>query len=335
MGTSTDVSNAIKMVIMTRLVWGTSMNETHELGKEIELPPEVEQAEKNNSLVLFVGAGISKLLDVPLWKEFAKNVLEDLRKEKCVDYSDIEQLTESLNPKQILSIAMSISSSKKIKLDIKNYFERRKGIESGNIYDTINSIKCVYVTTNYDGFLVPKKTSEVDETQTTEKAERVHLRKDIVPNLADKPGTVIHLHGYKDEPDKMVVTTKNYLEHYDQKNIQDFLKYLFQRKTVVFLGYSLEETEILEHIFRRGDAHKVEELKRFVVTGFFRSQSPLYNKLRTYYEETFGVRLLGFAKDHENHRGIESILKDWANQMNPSYLNYEDIEHMRRVLKGG
>lgn len=310
------------------------MSEIPELGKEIELPEEVKQAEQNDSLVLFVGAGISKLLDIPLWKEFAGNVLEDLRKKGCVDYSDIEQLTESLNPKQILSIAMSISNSQKIKLDIKDYFEKKE-IESGNIYETINSIKCVYVTTNYDGFLEPKNLSKIEETRTTEKAERIYLRKHITANLVDKPGTVIHLHGYKDDPDKMVVTTKNYLEHYDQENIQDFLKQLFRKKTVVFLGYSLEETEILEHIFRRGEAHKIEELKRFIITGFFRSQRPLYKKLRTYYEETFGVRLLGFARDHENHKGIESILKDWANQMKPSHLNYEDIEHLRRVLKNG
>ena len=146
---------------MTRLVWVTSVNEPPELGKEIRLPDEVKQAERDENLVLFVGAGISKLVDIPLWREFAEKVLEDLRQEGCIDYSDIEQLTESLNPKQILSIALSISKSQKIKLNIKGYFEKEQ-TEPGNIYETINSIKCVYVTTNYDGFLEPKKPSERD-----------------------------------------------------------------------------------------------------------------------------------------------------------------------------
>ena len=306
------------------------MNEPPELGEKIQLPNEIKEAGQNNNLVLFIGAGISKLLDLPLWKEFASEVLEDLRKKDCLDYSDIDQLTRYLNPKQILSIADSISEAKEVKLELEKHF--KENTELTNIYEAINSIACVYVTTNYDGLLGHENLPEADK--------RVYGRESIRPELLSKQGTAIHLHGYKGDPETMVVTTKDYLEHYDAENIQNFLKQLFQKKTVVFLGYSLEETEILEHIFRRGKTRKIEELKHvelkhFIVTGFFRSQSRLYEKLYMYYRETFGVKLLGFTRDREDHKGIESIIKDWAYRIKDERIEHEEIEFIEEVLGDG
>ncbi len=38
----------------------------------------------------------------------------------------------------------------------------------------------------------------------------------------------------------------------------------------------------------------------------------MYEKLYDYYEESFGVQLLGFVRDHDNYKGLESIVKFWA-----------------------
>ena len=71
----------------------------------------------------------------------------------------------------------------------------------------------------------------------------------------------------------MVVTTKEYLEHYDHDNVQQFLGELFEKKTVVFLGYGLEELEMLEHILRRGQVKQTGDRRRFAVQGFFVANS--------------------------------------------------------------
>ena len=131
----------------------------------------------------------------------------------------------------------------------------------------------------------------------------------------------------------MVVTTEDYLTHYDHDNVQQFLRDLFERKTVVFLGYGLEESEILEHILRRGQVRWTEDQRLFAVQGFFRSQQPLYEKLHNYYEKSFGVHLLGFIRDHENYKGLEAIVKSWVTPINigepPSVV---DKEFMDEVL---
>ena len=308
------------------------MNKSPEIEEKILLPDEIKQAGQDGNLVFFIGAGISRLLGLPSWEQFAEKVLEDLCKEGYLDGSEVKQFIKDLDPKKNLSIAKSISKAEGVELKLGKYFEKKS--ESGSIYEIINNIGCVYVTTNYDELLVPKSISETDRTRTTKRPERVYFRKDIHPNLLDKPGTVVHLHGYKDEPDTMIVTTEDYLQHYSHDNIQQFLRHLFQKKTVVFLGYGLEEMEILEHIFRQGKIQKTKELRRFNVQGFTPNQKPLYERLHKYYEEAFGVKLLGFSMNSPgNYEAIENIIKDWEGQIKiRKPLLYEKVRHIQEVL---
>jgi len=131
----------------------------------------------------------------------------------------------------------------------------------------------------------------------------------------------------------MIVTTKEYLEHYDHENVQEFLGELFAKKTILFLGYGLEEAEILEHILRRGRVEETADRKRFALQGFFRSQRPLYENLHSYYQKSFGVYLLGFVRDHRDYKCLEGIMKLWAEKIEfkkPSITS--DLELMDEVL---
>lgn len=151
--------------------------------------------------------------------------------------------------------------------------------------------------------------------------------------MLNEPGTVVHLHGSISKPKTLVVSTKDYLEHYDNAHVQAFLGELFEKKTVVFLGYGMEESEVLEHILRRGLVRETSDRRRFAVQGFFRSQQPLYEKLHNYYEKSFGVHLLGYVRDYENYSGLETILKLWVSKIiiQPPPLQ-DDFEFMNEVL---
>ena len=133
----------------------------------------------------------------------------------------------------------------------------------------------------------------------------------------------------------MIVSTKDYLEHYDNEKIQEFLGELFEKKTILFIGYGLEESEILEHILRRGSAKTSLERKRFSLHGFFISQQPLYENLYKYYEKSFGVHLIGFIRDHQDYNCLEQIIKSWVSQIEvrkPPLII--DKEFMDEVLGG-
>jgi len=103
---------------------------------------------------------------------------------------------------------------------------------------------------HYDELLSPRYSRSEDGSETPSSPKRVSEKERFCAKLLDEPGTVIHLHGCISNPKTMVFTTEKYLEHYNHSKVQRLLGNLFKRKTVVFLGYGLEESEILEHILR-------------------------------------------------------------------------------------
>ena len=68
------------------------MSQVPELSNDPSLPDEIIQAALNGNLILFIGAGISRLLDLPSWSGLADKIMEDLRKKEFLDYSEIQQL---------------------------------------------------------------------------------------------------------------------------------------------------------------------------------------------------------------------------------------------------
>lgn len=288
------------------------MARASDLREIVDPPEEIIQAGLNGDLVFFVGAGASMLLGLPSWTELAAKALDDLRQNGFLNYSEIEQLN-GLDPKKQLSIAYSIAGDNKYKLDLTKHLTGKS--EGDSIYKAINDIGCSCVTTNYDELLAPRFVDVKDGSATAASVSRVHEREKFFAKLLNEPGTVVHLHGAISKPETMIVTTKDYLEHYDHEKVKVFLGELFEKKTILFLGYGLEEAEILEHILRRGSVKPTSDRRRFVLQGFFLSQKPLYENLHTYYEKSFGVHLLGFVRDHENYKRLEAIIKTWANQI--------------------
>ncbi len=306
------------------------MSKVLDLRETITPPEEVIQAGLDGSLILFIGAGVSRLLELPSWNELALCVLKDLRNKSLLNYSEIEQL-KSLDAKTQLSIAKLIAEQENIELNFREHLSGKT--EGDSIYKAINDIGCCCVTTNYDELLSPRYIKNRDGSETTVSVNRVAEREKFFAKLLNEPGTVVHLHGSISKPKTLVVSTKDYLEHYDNDNVQAFLGELFEKKTVVFLGYGMEESEVLEHILRRGQVRDTLDRRRFAVQGFFRSQQPLYEKLHNYYEKSFGVHLLGFVRDYENYSGLETILKLWVSKIiiQPPPLQ-DDFEFMNEVL---
>ena len=289
------------------------MSKAPELTDNPRLPEEVRQAALNGELVLFVGAGVSMLQGLPSWSGLADKVLEELRGKGFLDYSEVDQL-KTLDARKRLSIADMVAKENDYSIEYKRHLSF-KATGGGNIYEALNNIGCPCVTTNYDKLLSPEHKGQKNSTGSIKSGghvNRVSERGKFFTNLLDKPATVIHLHGCVSSPETMIVTTKDYLEHYDHENVKAFLGDLFKRKVVLFLGYGLEEAEVLEHILRRGEVLKTGERRRFFLQGFFRSQEPLYKELYRYYETSFGVCLIGFERDKENYNALKSIIKSWA-----------------------
>lgn len=311
------------------------MSKAADLREIPELPDEIIQAGLNGELVLFVGAGVSMLLGLPSWGGLARKALDALRERGLLNFSELEQL-KNLEPKKQLSIAKLIAEENEHDLDLTGYF--KETVEGNSIYKSINDIGCACVTTNYDELLAPRfheAKGDLVKSMSIKPKEviRISDKSELFAKHLDEPGTVVHLHGAISRPETMVVTTKKYLEHYDHENVRHFLRELFAKKIVLFIGYGLEEAEILEHILRRGAVESTRDRRRFALQGYFRSEEPLYKNLHQYYEKSFGVHLIGFVRDHKDYAQQEAIIRDWVPQIQVKKPTLDaDIARMNEVL---
>lgn len=267
------------------------------------------QAGKEGQLVLFVGAGVSMRVGLPSWSELALRALEDLRVKGCLNYASLDQL-KSLDAKKQLSIARHIADDKEFELNYQKYLGEPDG--SSDIYENLNRIGCSCVTTNYDTLLDPVIAIGAGGEALPKTGDRFVEPNDLLVAHLDKAGTVIHLHGAINQPGTIIATTQSYLGHYDKEKTQQFLRDLFSKKVVLFLGYGLEESEVLEHILRRGDARKTDELKRYALQGFFKKQDILFEQLQRYYTSAFGVELIGYARDEDDYQALDMVISDWS-----------------------
>ena len=235
------------------------------------VPEELVDAAASGMLVVFIGAGISRLVGCPSWDGFATAVLNQLTP-TVIDYHEKSLINSMPDPRKRLSIAQILEEENGVQIDYKNIFEIND--PKSDIYQFINRFACTFVTTNYDKLILPEISGDKPE-----KEWRFFNLDDILRNKLDEQGNVIHLHGCVDNPKSMVITTKDYLSHYASEEIPAFLDYLFKNKTVLFLGYGLEETEILEYILKSSNQIGLQEKRLFILQGFFNAEMSLFEKL--------------------------------------------------------
>ena len=87
-----------------------------------DIPLEVREAASQGKLVIFVGAGVSRLLKGPDWDGLANGALKQLTEHGCIDFAELEQM-KSLDPKTRLSIVMDICDATNTKLDFRSILQ--------------------------------------------------------------------------------------------------------------------------------------------------------------------------------------------------------------------
>jgi hypothetical protein len=227
-----------------------------------------------------------------------------------------------LDPKKRLTIALQVAQVENKPLHLARLIEPQPTGDS-RVYEYLRSIGCAYVTTNYDRYLdrfptqvAAASTKAATATSAVSPSPKLICRPhQFMAQRLREPGTVVHLHGSMDDPDSMVVTTSDYLSHYGEPHVQAFLDELFNRFTILFIGYGLEESEVLEHVLRKGTSRRQLQASRFMLSGYFSHQERTFGHMQRYYKESFGVHLVPFGRDHSDHAQLEHVLQDWSGRL--------------------
>lgn len=107
------------------------------------IDPEIENAAQSGELVVFIGAGISRLIKCPTWEEFAEKILKQLVP-SVIDYYELAQIQAIRDPKKKLSIARIVAQEKNKDFNYKDIFNIKP--PANNVYTYLNKFNCTFVT---------------------------------------------------------------------------------------------------------------------------------------------------------------------------------------------
>lgn len=192
-------------------------------------------------VIPFVGAGISKTLGFPLWKELFLRARDDIPEkyvavfDKRYEDGDIDKLIEC-----ILDFNPLIQDEKDLKSRIiKPQIIKKLTDEeiTNSILPNLLGLDTEYIlTTNYDNSLEQCNTLKENGYDVTNNI----LNFEGFENLLNQK-YIFHLHGDISQLDSMIVTNEDYERLYSEEKNRRILTGLISRYSMLFLGFSLSD----------------------------------------------------------------------------------------------
>lgn len=318
------------------------------------IPPQIQEAAEHGELVVFIGAGCSCLLGYPNWKEYSNEALTQILGERT------SKKLKKFDSRVKLSIASEMASNNKETIDYNKILTAKNGAETNikrkRLNNALLKLTNHFVTTNYDRELdmmilqSPAK-REILDGMTIYDSPKSTAQIILAPSeclfssLGYKGSVVFHIHGSVEKPETMVQTLKDYISLYHVRQAEGcdssnngltyFLEQLFHSHfTVLFLGYGLNEMEILEYILSKSTAVKnnPETQKLFMLKRFnAKNEQELVDYLKIYYMNHCGVELIPFIDNNDDQ--LLNVLESFAARINKRINKLVNVRQLSYVLK--
>ncbi|MFK7776943.1 MAG: SIR2 family protein [Gimesia sp.] len=332
-----------------------SINETFELSESALNG--LKEAAQRGTLVPFIGAGASILAGAPSWSGFADEVLKQFITTGKFSHAQLDQLS-GLSPRIKLSIGLGLEKKHGQAINHEAIFKKQETNSKGNsLYSDLSRLGRSFVTTNYDEWLdesliLPSMkeagSNGKEISPVSIKRRVVHKTEEFTSANLNHPDSVIHLHGSIQDPEGMIYTTQQYVKHYandhrvddpeKENRVLTFLESLFKEKTVVFIGYGLEELEILEYVIlkaRRMPGTDRHEIKHYLVQGFFSHQRLLMESMKQYYQDECGIELIPFLRDEKDWDALLDVVGELAEKVPcRELMRLQEFKEMEGLLDG-
>lgn len=209
---------------------------------------EIKTAIENDNLILFVGAGMSMSLGFPNWHSLIEKILVQLEEEhtesSLMNFQNYIKVLKN-GSKSVFEILESIESNgykketKEIlhKIISEVNFEGAELKNQRKLWEISNKI----ITTNYDKALDEVKPKGIEVFANDNTFQQVQ-------SIKGKP-FLYKIHGDITNPDTCILFKSDYEDLYkrDKSNKQTLQSFL-QNKTLLFVGFSLEDPFITDQI---------------------------------------------------------------------------------------
>lgn len=281
------------------------------------LPKELLEEIANGNVIVFVGNSVSRIGGIPSWKELALKYLNDWYNSSDGSLSfDMYEQIKNKQPLEILTMCSCHNSFNKNNLDKKltGHLSQKEKDLLEEIYGYLQDFQAGYITTNYDNYLLqPYKRNQDEEKLCIKLNKKLEQIQEVSFEefTKEQKNRVVFLHGKIGSKDqKLILTLKDYLEHYRETgNGRNFLRTIFN-KPIIFIGLGLTEFEIIQHI----QTPKEATFKNYLLLGISEYEKSTMEQYRKYYE-ILNIVPIFYNKTQKGYKQLVDILKDWSTQI--------------------
>lgn len=286
----------------------------------------IKEVLKRDDTILFIGSGISLWSGMPSWNGLIKELVDFLNNE---GYSP-EPVCNELKGNNLLRAA-SLGVNQLTPQVFRKFIRGALKIEQVKphlIHNKICNIgaKC-YITTNYDHLLEDSlrkccpdfNFQVITNKQKIDCATIMQVRE---KNFIFKP------HGDIDDTESIILTNEHYRTLYGQKSYTlETLKTLFLSRTVVFLGFGLNDPDFL---YIKDTIENTFENGQFIHYAIMPEMS--YEQ-KEYWLKYFGIQILSYKTSILNdgsidHSELINLIDSFNNkEIHENVLNEENIEN--------
>lgn len=227
----------------------------------MKIPTAIKNAIKENNLVVFAGAGVTKNIGLPEWRDLAVEIINYLNNNN--EYENlINRLRTGENPINIFN-----SLEKEHKVEIKQYISKNFNLSNSNSFQVQKSILKLtsqIITTNYDTAFESAYIQMYDEkfpNIAIQNLDRLNLMEIVRSNEF-----LFKLHGCATHPESCAIFSSDYTKIYKKDSPTLFLlKSLAMQKKILFVGFSFNDIT-LRKIFYNQARMFDGCLKHFILT---------------------------------------------------------------------
>jgi len=297
---------------------------------DLELPNRLrEQLRRKEKIAIIAGAGLSKLLGLPLWEELANKATDFLQSNNLINFDEAEKIKkETISPKQKLSMFYNILPEELEYSFYDECFTPKSEMLKKDPYKLLCSLPFPKISLNLDSaFLdaltwINSKHSENQEYDRTKKINIEHIFYDFSSKIELNPSNALYqIHGYYKYLNKhRIVTMTDYLEHYYEKRqdgVKAFLTKVFNEYSIIFVGVGLEEFELLQYLLGGGRRHHT-------LVSTYMNDTNLINIKKEYFNK-IGINAYGYYLDFIGYQRLYDVLDSWVNEIHRE-LNGEFYE---------
>lgn len=305
---------------------------------------DIYEAHKNNKLIIFIGAGMSRMFGIEGWYDFSNSLLnKSLDSKSSYSLEEKKQLQKSILNEG--DARYTISAAKEIMGDDLYYSSMISSLKM-NLNKNSKAIHKEYlshlehltkkiITTNADNALDGIKVEQVFRKKEEENLDLTFL--DTTGQDKDK---IIYLHGKANNKGKkgLVFTVDEYLKLYGNSDLKSKFNELSKTHTFLFIGYGFRDLQLLDFLINSTKEVDDQNYNFYCLEPYFKNEEESF-KVKSKIYETYHIKLIRYdgnyyVKDkindlYKSHLGKIEILKLLCQYIfDEEHITSKDIEEV-------